>query len=177
MEKSSMNIKLRKQYLGLGLIGWIVAIPITLILLLILAVGFYEGRKAYWDHKVTKMCEEDGGVTVYERVELTRKEFENIGGNEYGQIPVPSMRLTKDNYPYYSELLTIQIRDGNPKVYKNEGRIFRKSDNKLLGLMISYGRSGGDFPTGFHPSNFGCADLKTIRLDVEKQVFVIEGER
>jgi len=172
-----MNAKLRKDCLGMGLIGWLVAIPAALIGLIVIAFILCEANKAYWDSKVKAMCERDGGVTVYERVELTRKEFENIGGNEYGQIPVPSMRLTKDNYPYYSELLTIQIRDGNPKVYKNEGRIFRKSDNKLLGLMISYGRSGGDFPTGFHPSNFGCADLKTIRLDVEKQVFVIEGER
>lgn len=56
-----MNIKLRKQYLGLGLIGWIVAVPLGLISLLILVIGFYEGRKAYWDSKVREMCEKDGG--------------------------------------------------------------------------------------------------------------------
>ena len=168
-----MNIKLRKQYTGLGLIGWVVATPVVLV---VFAFLFCEANKAYWDHKVKEMCEEDGGVTVFEKVKLTEEEFKKLGGNKYGQISVPSVRLSKNDDPYYSKHLTIQVRKGFPNIFKYESRIFRKSNNKLLGLMISYGRGGGDFPTGFHPSHFGCADLKTIRLDVEKQVFVIKGE-
>jgi len=36
-------------------------IPVLIIVVLILAKGFFEGRKAYWDHKVRQMCEIDGG--------------------------------------------------------------------------------------------------------------------
>ena len=83
-----MNIKLGKQCLGMGLIGWVITIPLTLILLLILVVGFYEGRKAYWDHKVTEMCEKDGGIKIYERVQLDEAEY-NLYINKFGQLSIP----------------------------------------------------------------------------------------
>jgi hypothetical protein len=144
--------------------------------LVLLAFLGTELNKAYWDSKVKALCEKGGGVTVFERVELSKKEFENLGGNKHGQIHIPSAQIAKDDYPFYSELSISYIRDGYLKVYKNEGRIFRRHDKKLLGLMVDYGRSGGDFPTGFHPSSFGCIDLVDFKLDVEKQVFVIKGE-
>lgn len=163
------------------IINGIIAAPFILLGTALVAAFSYflfcEANKAYWDHKVREWCEKDGGVKVFERVELTQKAFKDLGGNQYGQIPLPVEKLTKRDYPYYSEYKDILLHKGLPSVYRHESTVYRKSDRKPLGLMVSYGRGGGDFPTGIlHPTHFGCSDLKTIRFDIEKQIFIVKGE-
>ncbi len=150
-------------------IGWIIRSPLILI-----AVGFLfcEVNKAYWDHQVKLMCHKDGGVVVYEHIELTPDEFKKLGGNEYGQIPLPVERLTKQEHPYYSEYTDILLHAGSLKVYKYVGKVFRKSDRKLLGQLITYGRGGGDFPTGImHPSSFSCNNIHGFNSKIEQAIF------
>jgi len=163
------------------IINGIIAAPFLLLgAALVVALLYFvycEVNKAYWDSKVREWCEKDGGVVVFEKVELTKNEFKNLGGNQYGQIPLSVEKLTKHDYPYYSEYKDILLHKGVPSVYRYESTVFRKSNRKPLGMMINYGRGGGDFPTGIlHPSHFGCADLKTIRFDIEKQIFIAKGE-
>ena len=45
--------------------------------------GFWQltGKKIYWDAQVREMCAQDGGVKVYESVELPANMF-----NKWGQI-------------------------------------------------------------------------------------------
>lgn len=50
-------------------------IPVALISLLVLAIGFYEGRKAYWDSKVREMCAKDGGVQIINKLRVSTEEI------------------------------------------------------------------------------------------------------
>jgi len=170
-----MNIKLRKQYIGLGLIGWIVAIPVLLIGLVILAVIFYEGRKAYWDYRVTEMCKMDGGATVFENIRISQGEYKRLGGIN-GAIPVPAEQYKKDS-PYFARTVTQEIREWNPEVKKWTTEIIRNTDEKVLGIEIIYMRIGGDTPTGIlHPSSFSCRDVAGVKLGIERQIFIINGD-
>jgi hypothetical protein len=174
MENGGMNMRLRKKHSGFGVIVWIVMIPLLIIAVLILTVGFYEGRKAYWDHKVREMCEKDGGATVFEKVHISQDEYKRLGGTN-GVIPVPAEPYKKDS-PYYARTVTQIIREWNPEVKKRTTEIIRNADREVIGKQIIYSRVGGDFPTIIgHPTYFSCIDVKGISLDIEKQIFVIYG--
>ena len=176
MEKSSMNIKLRERLAGLGLIGWVIAIPLTLILLLIVVAGFYEGRKAYWDHQVTKMCEKDGGVTVFETVTLTKEQYFKNDGYK-GMIAIFPESTSKPHHEFYKKQVDTIIKKSTPRVVRSEYTTYRKTDNKKLGKWVTYSRRGGDFPTGFHPSSFGCTDITDFKTSVAKEIFSFEMEK
>ena len=151
-----MNIKLRKQCLGMGLIGWIVVIPLVLILLLILIVGFYEGRKAYWDYRVTKMCEKDGGMIIYENIELTEEEL-NLYKDKFGKYGFPRENQASEFIQIVSKDKSTYIRRNYPEVRRNELSIIRRTDEKILGMRVSYSRVGGELFV-FHPSIFRCPE-------------------
>jgi len=141
--------------------------------MLVSCAGWMPGRQAYWDAKVKEMCEKDGGVTVYERVEITGDEYKQFGGAE-GTIPVPDERLSKRDIPYFSKLSVKEINTEYPRVTRRETEIVRRADGKVLGKVVIYARVGGDFPTGItHATYFSCQDVPGIRLDVEKQIFAI----
>ncbi len=146
-----MSIRLRKQSTGLGLVGWIIVSPFILI---VSAVLFCEANKAYWDYKVTKMCEEDGGVTVYETVTLDEFDYINLSGSN-GSIRIPYFNYSSDIYhPYYRKSHDIKIRESFPEVRKSITVLERRSDNKVLVKAVYYGRRGGDFTTSlFHDSS------------------------
>lgn len=136
--------------------------------------GYAPGRQAYWDAQVKEMCAKDGGVTVYERIDIDETDYQKFGGSG-GVIPVPDERSKTKGYPYFSKSVRQEI-NSNPKVARLETEIVRRSDNKVLGRVINYLRIGGDFPTGIqHDTSFSCKDISGMRLDVERQVFVIRG--
>jgi hypothetical protein len=167
-----MNARLRRQCKGLGLIGWIISVPIALIAALILTVGFFEGRKAYWDYKVKQMCEKDGGVTVIEKVILSKEDYQRLAGTT-GDILLPDSSRSDKNYPYVSKFTVTTIREGYPKVNKYETEVRRSRDQKTLARRVSYSRIAGDFPTGiFHHSTFSCPQSNQT---LAKQIFSLDG--
>jgi hypothetical protein len=122
------------------------------------------------------MCEQDGGVTVYERVYITAEEYNQLTGGR-GTVPVPDERSSNKSAPYFSRSLTREINAASPKVMRRETEIVRRVDNKVLGKVVIYSRVGGDLPTGIgHDTYSGCQDVPKLKLDVEKQVFVVTGE-
>lgn len=167
-----MNIKLRKQCSGMGLIGCIVAIPVVLV---VIAFLFCEANKAYWDYKVMEMCEEDGGVTVFEKVEISKTDYPNIRVTSKNSLILPSEKNVKLGYPFFYRYNINIIRQGFVNVTRHEQLIVRNRDGKILSKHISYGRSGGDFPTGFHPSHFLCGSDENV-LKLLKSVITIKGE-
>lgn len=164
--------RLRRQR-GIGVIGWLLMLPVALIVLLILAVGFYEGRKAYWDSKVREMCAKDGGTRVHERVTLTKAEYDRLGGG-VGTIPLYREGNVPHEYPYVIITTDEVFRENDPRVYKSETQYFRQADKKVLATSVRYVRVGGDFPTYAHPSSFLCPD-QTRAVAEEKTIFSIEG--
>lgn len=59
MEKKLTPVTL--TFRGFSLVRWLVVLSFVAIALVIITVGFYEGRKAYWNNKVNELCAEDGG--------------------------------------------------------------------------------------------------------------------
>ena len=150
--------------------GALVAILASPIVIFALTVGFYEARKAYWDQKVKEMCARDGGVTVYETVQLTKKDYETLGGTQ-GGLSLPDERRANKDYPYFRRVVDTVIWRGHLEVVRGETVVIRNSDGKALGRAVQYWRRGGDFPTGlFHDSSFVCPEQ--IRLSA--MIFKLE---
>ncbi|KKK63765.1 hypothetical protein LCGC14_2990990, partial [marine sediment metagenome] len=164
-----MNIQ--KTQRGFGYVKVLVSIPLLLIGLMALVFAYTELNKAYWDYRVKGLCEKDGGVTVFETVELTKEEYEMYGGIK-GVIPVPSETASyAAKHEYLSSYKKQLIRDSNPSIYRWVGTVYRVSDKKTLGKVVGYHRGGGDFPTIIsHPTGFDCKDIN-IKLDVDQQIF------
>ena len=113
------------------------------------------GRNIWLDHQVRRMCAQDGGVKVYETVELTPDLIDKAG-----RINIPNKEDVKPLDKYYIETHKFYFRTGNPLMYRKHSRIVRQSDGKTLGERISYHRSGGDLPGPWYGSGFSCPDVK-----------------
>jgi len=123
--------------------------------------GFWEvaGKKMYWDAKVRELCAVDGGVRVYETVALPPDKF-----NKWGQInfyhPTQGENALGSEYLVKNEDLFLRAETEDPTLVRYHFRVFRRSDNHLLGERIVYGRGGGDLPGPWHPSSFSCPDYR-----------------
>lgn len=147
----------RRRMQGAGAIKVLLLIPAALVLLLILAVAFFEGRKAYWDCRVREMCEKDGGVKVFETFVITRSQFVAWGGKVgIRGVPIPHESDKRTEIPVYRRTMDETLRTGSPTVRRDITEFVRRSDGKLLGRYVYYARRGGDFPTWAHESSFGC---------------------
>ena len=137
----------------------------TALASLIGCVGYDVGDYPTWDAKVKELCESDGGVTVYERVTLSRTE--DIVRESGSSITVPRRQSASANAPYVSEEKIVWLNEANPRVYRSETWIIRAQDGAVLSKLVSYGRVGGDFVRPY-----SCRDVGT-RLDLERQTFQI----
>ena len=131
------------------------------------------------DRRMEELCKKDGGVKVYETVTLPASEFSDTGQPLARYIPLAKSDADYlgPDYRYVQEREVLIGMTANAE--KGEGRlsrwylaIYRRSDGRLLGESISYGRTGGDGLTfGFQPSGDHCPKP---RNDLVKSVFVKE---
>lgn len=155
---------------GASTVKLLVLIPVALVLLLILGIGFYEGRKAYWDYRVREMCAKDGGYATYEKVSISRAQFLAWGG--VGDVlGLPNESDNRNDIPYFRRTKDETLRKGNPQLIRLETGFVRRSDEKLMGKSVHYFRRGGDFPSWAHDSSFGCP---VPAVPIEKTIFIIE---
>ena len=124
-----------------------------------------------WDAKVKELCQRDGGVTVFERVRLSRDEARHVTGPAGGLV-VPRKDAATAGRPYVSERKRVVLNEGNPAVYRSETVIVRTSDGKVLSRLVHYARVAR---VGFD-SGYSCRDAG-IAADLEQQTFEILGER
>ncbi|MDY0397714.1 hypothetical protein [Desulfuromonas thiophila] len=143
--------------------------------------AFWEvaGKKMYWDAQVRKLCAIDGGVKVYETVELPEEMFNQWGQPNFYQPTQGENALGKD-YIFRSEIK--KYRKSDPSISRRLYQVFRKENNKILGETVIYVRSGGDLPGPWHGSTYRCPeDGGIIPLLVEifehQQTSVKEGEK
>ncbi|WP_418647610.1 hypothetical protein ACNQFN_22395 [Thauera butanivorans] len=130
-------------------------IVLLLALAPLLTLGFYEGRKAYWDAKVREMCEIDGGVKINEVIDVDENSYESIK-NKFGQVDFPKKGTpeSKDSVAVYSYKDTY-IRRGAPEVRRSDLIVSRTSNGSILATSTTYSRVGGDL-FALHPSHFSC---------------------
>lgn len=129
--------------------------------------AFWEvvGKKMYWDAQVRELCAKDGGIKVYETVELPAEMF-----NKWGQINFIRHSQGENSlgpeYLVKDETRFLRGENEQPTVVRHHYQVFRRSDGELLGESIAYARRGGDFPGPWHPSSYSCPDYKEGVLDV-----------
>lgn len=129
------------------------------------------GQKMWLDHLVREMCGKNGGIKVYETVELPKERFDEIGN-----VHIPSSRYAKSEDEYCLETKTSYLMRGNPdstgapEIFQSTYKLIRQSDGKILGEVSSFTRRGGGLPGPWHPSSFSCPE----RLNLEKSIFKLE---
>jgi len=150
-------------------------IPLLLLLAVVMGFLLFEARKVYWDRKISDLCRTEGGVTVYERVELSEEEFRRLGGVR-GELPIPEDPSGKSQFPYFTRNARVNLAEGRLQVTKWESVVMRRADGKALGKVVGFFRRGGDFPMLIgEPTSFSCDGVPGVRLDVERQIFLVTG--
>lgn len=139
--------------------------------------GYAPGAKAYWDARVRELCENDGGVVVYEQIRLSKSDIERrvlpIGSD--GKIGVTVRNLAHPEAPVYAERSSVVLNEGEPQVTRVQWTVLRRADGAVVARWITYGRTGGDFPTVIaHPSGYSCPDAATIRTELQR-LFIVGG--
>ncbi len=124
------------------------------------------GRNMWLDHQVREMCAKDGGVKVYETVELTPDLLD-----KFDRIYIPDKAEAKPSDEYYYDSAIHYYLDGNTKLSRTYHRIVRRSDGKVLGELTRYARAGGGLPGPWHGSSFMCP-APTQGLKFETAVFL-----
>jgi hypothetical protein len=122
---------------------------------------------ADWDAKVKELCQKDGGVIVYERVQISKEEARHVTGPAGGLVVAREDAANASN-PYVSRNMRTTLNDGNPTVFKSETVIVRTKDGKVLSRLTYYGRA----KRGGIDSGYSCRDVG-IALDLEQQTFEV----
>lgn len=112
------------------------------------------------DRQMEELCKKDGGVKVYETVTLSPQEYDEIFS--YAATAKSREHYYGPEYRYVSKHEVLVGENAQPE--KGEGRlsrayvaIYRRSNDRLLGESVLYGRIGGDgFTFGFQPSTNLC---------------------
>ena len=135
--------------------------------------GYVPGAKSYWDAKLEELCAKDGGVRVYEQVFVTQNELDRMKlGGEF--VTISPRALAQPNSIVFSDDTITVLHESNPRVWRSEESIRRRSDGKLVAIIVRYSRVGGDPPSPSHPSQFGCPDDRKIFAQREN-IFAIKG--
>jgi hypothetical protein len=125
--------------------GWIYVLTAALLL--------SACEKARLDQQVKELCAKDGGIKVYETVKLPAEKF-----NQWGQPnffnPTQGENALGPDYLFKREIH--YYRRGNPEMSREHYQVIRRSDNRLLGETILYGRGGGDMPGPWYDSSYSC---------------------
>jgi hypothetical protein len=112
-------------------------------------------EKARLDAQVRELCAKDGGIKVYETVKLPADSFD-----EWGMLkvykPTQGENALGPEYRFHHD--THFYKKGNPQMSRSHYKIVRRSDSKLLGETVLYGRGGGDMPSPMHESSFHCPE-------------------
>ncbi|HSH30409.1 MAG TPA: hypothetical protein VK971_10915 [Thiohalobacter sp.] len=156
----------------MGLLKLIVLIPVAIVAVIAIAFAFYEGRKAYWDYRIRVMCEDDGGVTIFDNVAVTDEHVSSLPRVD-GLLGVAPENLAKASEPVFSRIDRTSIRDGEPSVIRYEQKIIRRNDGEIIATAVMYARSGGDIPSMAFPSSYYCPDQREINREIN-QIFRIE---
>lgn len=124
--------------------------------------------KIWLDWQMEALCKADGGVKVYETVKLPPEMFDQYGD------PFPGWRQRKPEdrlgAEYIYERTETILKDGDPiegegRLVRIVRRVLRDADLKLMGVSVTYARSGGDFIAYAHFTSKVCpADQKSTDL-------------
>lgn len=126
--------------------------------MLVLTLGFYEARKAYWDYQVDKLCRQDGGVKINQVMFLDVQTYDKLIDKKFGtgSIVLPNKGSPESvGAVAVLAISTDYLKRNNPTVGKHVMSIVRTNDGVVLATSTSYGRGDGDL-ISLHPSGHSC---------------------
>ncbi len=142
-------------------------LPVALLLTLTLVTACASGpNKSELDAEVKRLCAIDGGMKVYETVVLPASRFD-----KYGDVLIPIKERAKPSDEFYYDWILVYYRKGNPEMWRNNFKVYRQSDHKLLGESVSYARRGGDVIGPWHDSSFLCPEKSGV-TDLKRRIFI-----
>jgi len=145
----------------------------------VIALSLGGCEKFALDRQMEELCKKDGGVKVYTTVTLSSEMFDNLGHPFPGWPNRSQEERLGSDYRYVVERVILKQGDamkGEGELRRTVERVFRRSDNKLLGEQISYGRSGGDFIAFAHPTSKHCPVIQSDSEGLIKSIFRKKGE-
>lgn len=131
----------------------------------VLSTSGCEREKDRLDSEVRRLCKLDGGIKVYEQVNLRAEMLDNLGS-----IQIPSKERARVSDEYFYEREVQFLRKGNPELLRSHHQLIRRADGKLLGESIRYTRRGGDMPGPWIESSFSCPEIGS-QPSLEQLVF------
>ena len=144
---------LRGRQRGIAKISLVILVVIMLVPVVV--VGFYEGRKAYWDYRVREMCAKDGGVNIREVIDVDEGTYKFLA-NKFGQVDIPRRGDPRSSGSVAVHFYTdTYIRRNDPEVRRSEIAVVRTSNGEVVATSTTYSRVGGDL-FALHPSYFSC---------------------
>ena len=153
----------------------------------VLWLFFWPSEKDHLNAQMAELCKKDGGVKIYETVKLPAEMFDQFGQPKFEKNNVLKMPKNMQahrlgsSYTYIIE--TTVLKEGDP--WKNQGylskdqfRIQRNVDKKIMAEEIQYYRSGGDRWYPGHPSASSCplgAGNITEKVFIKDSNFNLQG--
>jgi hypothetical protein len=132
---------------------------------MLLATFGCEREKDRLDAQALNLCQQDGGVRVYEAVKLPADRFDKFGG-----VSIPNKDKLRPEDDYFYEWDVKYLKTGNPELIRSQHRVIRRKDGKVLGESVRYIRRGGDLLGPWHESSFSCPEVGEQR-GLERNVF------
>ena len=147
---------------------------IVAIASLVLFLGLFwllgGGQRGLVDRQVRELCAKDGGIKVYETVKLPADKFNQWGQPNFFR-PTQGENALGPDYIYKSD--DHFYRQGAPTMIRYRHQVIRRSDLKLLGETISYGRGGGDLLGPWAASGFHCPPTaESSEIALFKKLFI-----
>lgn len=130
------------------------------------------GERLWLDHQVRELCANDVGIKVYETVALPAERFD-----KWGNVGIRNKQYANPSDAYYYESEDHYYLQGNPTLLRSRSWIVRRSDGKVMGESIRYGRGGGDLPGPWHGSSFDCPPIADAEGKLESSIFLKKDEK
>ena len=161
-------------------IGAIFLTPVFMIVSLLFVYVYTEINIGYWDYRVAQMCKAEGGVTIYEKVYISRENNPEYF-TDRGILDITTKKGSQDEdcYDYVHVTETKYLKKTSPEIVKFTDYFYRKSDEKLMGKTVDFYRSGGSFPVppfGEIDGSFSCNDLG-ININDHHTIFIYNKEQ
>lgn len=115
------------------------------------------------NRQMEELCKQDGGIKVYETVNLPHEMFDSTDNVKAKSIQKDgkSFMLIAEGYEEKEEVITLKAGDPTQNgslLLKSVVTIVRASDGDVIARSVQYGRAGGDLITFGHHSQSSCPD-------------------
>lgn len=152
---------------------------VSMVMLLQLIPSCRSLTQLEMDAEVNRLCAIDGGLKIYETVNLPPERF-----NKYNQInfyrPTQQEKALGSEYIWKCNYTYLQAGgdpNADPRIWKAHYQLIRRVDSRLLGESISYTRFGGD--SGFfferyggHNTHYTCPEIDVGDTPLLNGVFI-----